>query len=374
MIHERAFEEMKDHFPDFKLPETESPSNQWVMDFKKRHCLKEVKGQTLEDERAKMGTSANIQSWFENVYNKVDLDKYLLGMIGNADETMVASKGKLKCIVPKEQRFAIVKEKLDKDHTTILTMVTTTGDYSPPLFIFPLKNTPKELLDLVTAGKILISGQESGWIDKKIFETWCESLIAFVKGRRTALGHPENSPFLLFVDSHSSRAVSATLQKLKDNFIDVMTFPSHCSHLLQPLDVNVYGPFKKFLAKWRRELRRVKYVDSSGQELKPKQSLRLRNTWACINGIQQATCYTYVERAFRHSGIFPRDVNQPLKNHRIVLNDVVTMKDDLKQRLPTVGGMITDASVIKRVRDAEDATPAPKKKKLYDIYSNILVL
>ena len=41
------------------------------------------------------------------------------------------------------------------------------------------------------------------------------------------------------------------------------------------------------------------------------------------------------------------------------------MKDSPKQKIPTVGGMITDALTIKRVMDKEAESPAKKKVKKY---------
>ena len=150
-----------------------------------------------------MGMSANISWWFTEIYGKIDLTKYANEMIGNADETMLSSKGRLKCIISKVQRQAIIKVKQDKEHVTILTMITNTADYSPPLFIFPLKNTPKELTDMVLGGKIIIAGQESGWIDTSIFGTWCDCIIKWIQVRRTMLGLSKEAPFLMFVDSHA---------------------------------------------------------------------------------------------------------------------------------------------------------------------------
>ena len=86
---------------------------------------------------------------------------------------------------------------------------------------------------------------------------------------------------------------------------------------------------------------------------------------AAVNALCQAMAYTHFERGFRHSGIYPRDVNMPLQNHRIVLNEVITMKDSLKQKIPTVGGMITDAITIKRVIDKEAESSTKKKVKKY---------
>jgi hypothetical protein len=44
-------------------------------------------------------------------------------------------------------------------------MVTANGDSMPPFVIFPLKNSPEILDDLVKDGQIIIGGQEAGWID-----------------------------------------------------------------------------------------------------------------------------------------------------------------------------------------------------------------
>lgn len=32
----------------------------------------------------------------------------------------------------------------------------------------------------------------------------------------------------------------------KDNGVVLLTFPPHCSHMMQPLDVSVYGPLKQY--------------------------------------------------------------------------------------------------------------------------------
>jgi len=39
------------------------------------------------------------------------------------------------------------------------------------------------------------------------------------------------------------------MEQLKNNNIDFLTFPDHCTHILQPLDVEIFVPFKKYLKK-----------------------------------------------------------------------------------------------------------------------------
>ncbi len=46
------------------------------------------------------------------------------------------------------------------------------------------------------------------------------------------------------MDNHQSHIDYKVVKFAKDNGIVLLTFPPHCSHALQPLDVTVFGPFK----------------------------------------------------------------------------------------------------------------------------------
>lgn len=52
---------------------------------------------------------------------------------------------------------------------------------------------------------------------------------------------------LLVLDNHSSHLHIETLNLAKEAGI-MLSFPPHCSHKLQPLDVSVFGPLKKYCA------------------------------------------------------------------------------------------------------------------------------
>ncbi|KAJ8886825.1 hypothetical protein PR048_013037 [Dryococelus australis] len=57
--------------------------------------------------------------------------------------------------------------------------------------------------------------------------------------------HSPARPFVLLMDSHSSHVTDDfVINTDKENDIYLFTFPSHTTHLLQPLDVGVYRPFK----------------------------------------------------------------------------------------------------------------------------------
>lgn len=54
----------------------------------------------------------------------------------------------------------------------------------------------------------------------------------------------KDDPVLLFLDDHHSHVNVAVINKAKENYAILLSFPPHCSHKLQPLDVGIYGPLK----------------------------------------------------------------------------------------------------------------------------------
>ncbi|KAL4153055.1 hypothetical protein QTP88_000888 [Uroleucon formosanum] len=53
-----------------------------------------------------------------------------------------------------------------------------------------------------------------------------------------------NDKIILLMDNHESHCSFEVVKYAKDNGIVLVTFPSHTTHRLQPLDVGVLGPFK----------------------------------------------------------------------------------------------------------------------------------
>lgn len=48
------------------------------------------------------------------------------------------------------------------------------------------------------------------------------------------------------MENHESHINLGAVEYARANGIVILTFPPHCSHRLQPLDVSVYSPFKAF--------------------------------------------------------------------------------------------------------------------------------
>ena len=53
---------------------------------------------------------------------------------------------------------------------------------------------------------------------------------------------------LLLLDNHQSHISLEVINIAEENSLNtrILTFPPHCSHRLQPLDIFLFGPFKAF--------------------------------------------------------------------------------------------------------------------------------
>lgn len=162
----------------------------------------------------------------------------------NMDETMLDSTSKkIRVLIPSDSvPVRISSNESEGMHITLVFCIAADGSHVKPSLILPLKTFPISLADF--ADHFHWAGQSSGWITAEIFKFWVlNSFIPHVNARRLSLGCP-NERALLFIDSHESRRCPEALQALKSNNIDVFTYPSHTSHILQPLDCGVNRSFK----------------------------------------------------------------------------------------------------------------------------------
>ncbi|XP_047103685.1 MFS-type transporter clz9-like [Schistocerca piceifrons] len=127
------------------------------------------------------------------------------------------------------------------EQTTLVTMVaiiSASGTAVPTFLVFPRVHFKDHMLHNALPG----SGDgatASGWMNSELF---LPVLQHFVKHERTTKEHPK----LMILDNHESHTSIAGISYAKENAVILLALPPHTSHTLQPLDVGVLAPFKKF--------------------------------------------------------------------------------------------------------------------------------
>lgn len=351
---------MQEYYPKFEIEKVEPPGDEWYYDFMKRNDMIHILDKPIEKERAENATVGNIKNWFERFSLEIpwkDVDEH---MVGNLDETVLATNARSIVCVKRGTREAETIDFESKDHITILHTVVNGGATMKPLFIYQLKQLPTYFDDLVKTGKIMVSGQKKGWINDVSFQEYMMEFVKWVGEYRKTLGLPSDAKFVLFGDSHQTRKDADLMLHLKNNNIIFVTFPSHTTHILQPLDVGVFGVFKQLLRKQKRRLATVEFK-WKGTEPSEAGKARVIDTLAAIEALHQASTPLTINNAFRRTGLVPFDVDQALMNPRISPNEEVTINNRKRKGLQIDNQVVTSDAAIKALR--EDEVNTPKKTK-----------
>ena len=104
---------------------------------------------------------------------------------------------------------------------------------------------------------------------------------------------PERKVFLL-LDNHSSHISVRAVDFCKGQGIVLLTFPPHCSHKLQPLDRNVFGPFKKM----------VNAASDDWMRMNPGKPMTIYNIPGIVrNALPTAATQRNIQAGFQCTGI-----------------------------------------------------------------------
>ncbi|KAM9998566.1 hypothetical protein ACTFIY_008206 [Dictyostelium cf. discoideum] len=186
----------------------------------------------------------------------------------NIDETNISwDERNFKFVVDVSIGGAKVIGKSPKSHVTLIGAIKANGYPLPPLLI--VKVPEKSVNHTITSGKFT-PGVEPG-SEKKT---------------------------LLLADNHSSNLQAKVSELAKKYNIEIFTFPSNSTHLLQPLDLQIFKIFKDRLNKM--------VIDFNNNNDGSIQSSQIPLDTLCLiieSAYQGATCKINVLSAWKASGI-----------------------------------------------------------------------
>ena len=125
------------------------------------------------------------------------------------------------------------------ENTTMLAFINAAGQVIPPVYVFPRVHVNCRMYNLGPPGSLGLSNK-SGWMTD-------DNCLLSIKHFQSETKSTKEDPHLLLMDNHGSHISVEIVHFCRENRIVVLTFPPHCSHKLQPLDISVYGPFKNGL-------------------------------------------------------------------------------------------------------------------------------
>ena len=221
--------------------ENEMAGEDWIDGFLKRNGdLSCRKPEATSLSRGTSFNKTNVKKFHDNLSDVMTRYNFEPRDIWNMDETGLTTMHKPPKVIA-ERKARQVGQVTSAERgvlTTVICAVSAAGGTIPPLMIFPRVNFKPYMLSGAPAGTVGAANQ-SGWTSTEIFIKW---LNHFIENTRAS----KEKPVLLLMDNHDSHVSIEAIQLAKNNGVIMLTFPPHCSHKLQPLDISVYGPLKRY--------------------------------------------------------------------------------------------------------------------------------
>ena len=126
-----------------------------------------------------------------------------------------------------------------RDYYTVLGAGAADGTRLPPFILYKGCHLYLRWTNGGPAGTVY-GVSDSGWMEGNNFHSWFEKLFLPSVAHLLTTG-----PVVLFVDGHHSHLSLQLIKLAKSKGVHLFCLPPHVTHIMQPMDVGVYGPVKK---------------------------------------------------------------------------------------------------------------------------------
>ncbi|RKF84064.1 putative multidrug resistance protein fnx1 [Golovinomyces cichoracearum] len=226
-------------------PPLPAPTKRWFVSWlKKNPMLYSIHTKPISYARLDLHTEESVKEWFADLYKtvgefEIDNGKKILNM----DEF----RARVGCptgeifIVTIEVKELYTASPENRKSVTIIETIRGDGKKTLPSYITA---RGKKIMDNWIASELEgdkgIDCLTTGYINNDIIMKYADHLIKYSHAER-------NKPWkLLLLDGHESDRYDPFVLKLAKNHIKAFWFPSHLTHILQPLYVGVFRPWKHF--------------------------------------------------------------------------------------------------------------------------------
>ena len=222
----------------------------------------------------------------------------------NYDETNFRNDTGKSCVTVQRGRRRVEKVgDNSKQSFSAMWCGSAAGEMLPPTVVYKAKSVYQGW----TGGPpgTFFMSTEIGWFNGRTFSLWfTESFVPSVAGK--------DGLIYLFGDNLGSHFNADLIRLAKENNIYFCMLPPNATHLLQPLDVAVFGPMKDL---WRKVLREYRVESRCCGDI-PKEVFPrlLKVLWESM----QSTIGVNLIAGFRTCGLYPLDrTKKHWKNYQI---------------------------------------------------------
>lgn len=186
-----------------------------------------------------------------------------------------------------------------QEWVTTIECISATGSKIPPLIIFKGKNLLSTWLPQPLPEGWMFSCNESGWTSNYHGMGWIKH---FEAKTREKLQSPDEYR-LIICDGHDSHISADMVSYCIQHHIDLLLLPPHSSHIMQPLDVAVFGPLKRAIS-----LQISRLLRSGIARIQKVEWLE-----RYIEARERAITQSNILAGWRGAGLFPENMHRVLQ-------------------------------------------------------------
>lgn len=210
-------------------------------------------------------TEQKIRNWFLEVKDLLGEDVNILEdpkRIFNMDES-----GFYLCpdndyvLGPRGENVYSESANSDKENCTTLMTVNAAGETFTPLTLYQYKRLPNSVIQAAPPAWA-IGKTDSGWMNAESFYEQIANVF-YPELKRKEENNELSFPVIVFLDGHKSHLSLSLSHFCRDKKIILVALYPNSTHILQPLDVAVFGPMKR---NWKRTVRAWR-IDHDGNEI-----------------------------------------------------------------------------------------------------------
>ncbi|APA05486.1 hypothetical protein sscle_01g002560 [Sclerotinia sclerotiorum 1980 UF-70] len=256
-------------------------------------CVKGVViGRRIESVRMDGATRETCSTWFDAYQKAIQdygiekKDEYNMDESGHSIGTMESTR----IIIDSTLRTKHQAHPGCQEWISMVECICVDGSILPPLGIFKGKNVLQNWIPKEVLGSWFFSANTKGWTSNLHGLEWLKRVF-----EPATCAKADGKYRLLICDGHDSHISGNFIAHCLQNRIVLLILPPHTSHLLQPLDVAVFGPLKKRLTAALSDLNQAQLV----------QIQKIEWMEAYIKARADVCHHQNIESAWRGAGLHP---------------------------------------------------------------------
>ena len=220
---------------------------EWVSRFLQRHPhLKADYSRRIDASRIKESSPEIIKKWLATVVEILREHNINPEDVYNMDETgfAIGSFQAGRVIIDSRIRSQFQAQPGRQEWVTVIECICGDGSVIAPMVIFKGKNLSSEWIIPADIRDVWhFSCSPNGWTSNIHGIAWLKKVFEPATREKANGGYR-----VLILDGHGSHVTGEFIAHCMRNKIILLRLPPHTSHLLQPLDVGLFGPLKKALS------------------------------------------------------------------------------------------------------------------------------